>query len=111
MLPMSASFSFELVTAPTALRWLACVARPVLVAGYLSGYQRHRRLDLTTLAYYEAASSMRALVRVAEARLSSAEHCEALNPLDASSFGERVAARFAELTGVVPRLPSVTCGT
>jgi aminoglycoside phosphotransferase (APT) family kinase protein len=101
----------EMVTAPTALRWLVRVARPFLVARYLAGYQRHRRLDLATLAYYEAASCMRALVRVAEARLSSAEHSEVLNPLDASSFGERVAARFAELARVVPRLPQVKCAT
>jgi aminoglycoside phosphotransferase (APT) family kinase protein len=94
----------EMVTAPTLLRWLARVSRPILIARYLVGYQRHRRLDPATLAYYEAASCMRGLVRVAEARLSSVEHSEALNPLDASSFGERLAARFAELAGVVPGL-------
>jgi len=97
----------EMATAPNALRWLARVARPVLVARYLSGYQRHRRLEVATLAYYEAASCMRGLARVAEARLSSAELSRGLNPLDASSFGERLAARFAEIAGVEPRLPSV----
>jgi aminoglycoside phosphotransferase (APT) family kinase protein len=96
----------EMVTAPTLLRWLARVSRPILVARYLSGYQRHRPLGRGTLAYYEAASCMRGLVRVAEARLASAERSEALNPLDASSFGERLALRFAELTGVGATLPS-----
>jgi aminoglycoside phosphotransferase (APT) family kinase protein len=95
----------EMVAARPTVRWVARVARPFLVARYQAAYQRHRRLDLARLAYYEAASCMRGLVRVAEARLASAEHSEALNPLDASSFGERLAARFAELAGVVPGLP------
>jgi hypothetical protein len=72
--------------------------------------RRNRRLDLATLRYYEAASCMRGLVRVTEARLLSAKHFGALNPLDASSFGERLAARFAELAGVVPQLPQVSPG-
>ncbi len=96
----------EMVTATTTSRWLARVARPILIARYLSGYRRHRGLDPATFAYYEAASCMRGLVRVAEARLVSAEHSEALNPLDASSFGERLASRFAKLTGVAVTLPS-----
>jgi aminoglycoside phosphotransferase (APT) family kinase protein len=96
----------EMVTATTTSRWLARAARPIVIARYLSGYRRHRGLDPATLAYYEAASCMRGLVRVAEARLASAEHSEALNPLDASSFGERLSSRFAELTGVAATLPS-----
>jgi hypothetical protein len=86
---------------------LARMMRPVLLARHLAGYQRRRKLDRTTLAYYEAASCMRGLVRVAEARLGSAGGATALNPLDASSFGERLAVRFARITGIGPALPPV----
>jgi hypothetical protein len=58
--------------------------------------------DIATLAYYEAARCMRGLVRVAEARLSSVDHSAPLIPLDASSFGERLAtfgARTARFSG------------
>jgi len=33
-----------------------------------------------------------------------------LNPLDASSFGERLAVRFARITGIGPALPPVRYG-
>jgi hypothetical protein len=49
---------------------------------------------------------MRGLVRTAEARLAPIGE-SGLNPLDASSFGERLGARFAHITGVTPRLPTV----
>lgn len=58
------------------------------------------------VAYYEAASCMRLLVRVAEHRLSAAAEAVAPGPLDASSFGERLCARFARITGIAPRLPA-----
>lgn len=95
----------ELAALPGPLQWLVRAARPILVARYVAGYRCRRPLDGTALAYYEAAGCVRALVRVAEARLSAATRPEALNPLDASSFGERVADRFAELTGISPSLP------
>jgi hypothetical protein len=44
---------------------------------------------------------MRGLVRAAEHRAGAGT---AANPLDASSFGDRLAARFAELTGIRPGL-------
>ena len=97
----------ELFAVPGPLRWLVRIARAILVARYLAGYRRRRPVDRGTLAYYEAASCMRQLVRVAEARQAAAGRAGALNPLDASPFGERLGARFAELTGVTPSLPAV----
>jgi len=98
----------EMAAVPAAARVLARMMRPVLLARHLAGYQRRRKLDRTTLAYYEAASCMRGLVRVAEARLAATEGAAAtvLNPLDASSFGENLAARFARITGVGAALPA-----
>jgi len=100
----------EMAAVPAVARLLARMMRPVLLARHLAGYQRRRKLDRTTLAYYEAASCMRGLVRVAEARLGSAGGATALNPLDASSFGERLAVRFARITGIGPALPPVRQG-
>ncbi len=97
----------EMAAVPAAARLLARMMRPVLLARHLAGYQRRRKLDRTTLAYYEAASCMRGLVRVAEARLGPAGGATALNPLDASSFGERLAVRFARITGIGAALPPV----
>ena len=51
-------------------------------------------------AYYEAGACMRGLVRAAEARRAGAT-----NPLDTSAFGERLAARFARVSGVSVALP------
>lgn len=95
----------ELSAAPAAFRWLARVARPAMVKRYLAGYQRHRPLDPGALAYYEALCCMRQLLRVTENRLRS--NAEPLNPLDASSFGERLATRFSRITGIASTLPAV----
>ena len=91
----------ELLGVPPGLRHFVQAWRRLMLARYLAAYRRCRPLDLRTLAYYEAASSMRQLVRVAEARVSGR-----LTPLDLSVFGERVAARFRALTGVGPRIPA-----
>jgi aminoglycoside phosphotransferase (APT) family kinase protein len=91
----------ELSGIPPALRPLVRAGRRLMLGRYLAAYRRCRPLDLRALAYYEAASSMRQLVRVAEARVSGR-----LTPLDRSVFGERVAARFHALTGVAPEIPA-----
>ena len=85
---------------PVALRPLVGLLRPIMTTRYLARYRRARPLDPARLAYYEAGACMRGLVRAAEAR-----HSGDTNPLDASSFGERLAARFARLTGVPVALP------
>ncbi len=95
----------ELAAMPAAFRWLVRVARPAVVKRYLAGYRRHRALDPEALTYYEALACMRQLVRVTDARLRSS--AESLSPLDASSFGERLAARFSRITGVAAGLPAV----
>ena len=95
-----------LLGVPPALRGLVEVARRILVARYLSLYRRRQPLDAARLAYYEALACMRGLVRTAEARLAPIGE-SGLNPLDASGFGEQLAARFARITGVMPRLPAV----
>jgi aminoglycoside phosphotransferase (APT) family kinase protein len=95
----------DLSGAPPAFRWLIRVARPALVKRYLGGYRRQRPLDPEVLAYYEALSCMRQLIRVTENRLRS--DGEPISPLDASAFGERVAARFCRITGIAPMLPAV----
>jgi aminoglycoside phosphotransferase (APT) family kinase protein len=97
----------EMAAMPALKRWAARVLRPVLLARHLSGYERRRKLDRTVLAYYEAAGCLRGLVRVAGARLDAAGNPAALNPLDASSFGGRLAARFQRITGVAVSLPPV----
>lgn len=93
----------ELSSVPAALRPLIAVLRPIMVARYLALYRRARRLDPSRLRYYEAASCTRGLVRAAEARGAGGEAAE--NPLDASSFAERLAARFARISGVPVALP------
>ncbi len=75
-----------------------------MVKRYLAAYGRRRPLDRAVLRYYEAASCMRGLVRAAERRLQSRPGD--LNPLDASSFGENLAAHFASITGILPSLPA-----
>ncbi len=82
-------------------RWAVAAARRLLVALYLRGYRRRRPIAADTFAYYEALACMRGLVRAAEHRRGARE---AANPLDASSFGDRLATRFAELTGIRPGL-------
>jgi aminoglycoside phosphotransferase (APT) family kinase protein len=82
------------------VRWAVAAGRRLLVALYLRGYGRRRRLDPAALAYGEALACMRGLVRAAEHRVGARE----ANPLDASSFGERLGVRFAKLTGIRPTL-------
>jgi aminoglycoside phosphotransferase (APT) family kinase protein len=92
-----------LLPVPAVLRPLVTALRWVLATRYLAVYRRLRSLDLTRLPYFEAAACMRGLVRVGEAR--AAGDAAALNPLDASSFGERLAARFTRVSGVAVALP------
>jgi len=87
---------------PVALRPLAAAARRLVAARYLAVYRKLRPLDRARLPYFEAAGCMRGLVRTAEARVGGAA---AANPLDASAYGERLAARFARVSGVPVALP------
>jgi aminoglycoside phosphotransferase (APT) family kinase protein len=90
----------EVFPVPAALRLLVAALRPIMTARYLARYRRARALDGSRLRYYEAGACMRGLVRAAEARVAGDA-----NPLDASSFGERLAARFARVSGVPVALP------
>ena len=85
-----------------ALRPLLAAGRRILVARYLAVYRKRRPLDRARLPYFEAAACMRGLVRVAAARAGGDT---TLSPLDASSFGERLAARFGRVSGVRVTLP------
>ena len=87
---------------PAALRPLLVAGRRILVARYLAVYRKRRPLDRARLPYFEAAACMRGLVRVAAARAGGDTR---LSPLDASSFGERLAARFGRVSGVRVALP------
>jgi hypothetical protein len=78
------------------------LGQSVVTARYLSGYRCRHPLDASRLAYYEAVSCMRGLLRVTESRLGGAPP----NALDASSFGDRLAARFARIAGLRPALPA-----
>ena len=89
-----------LLPLPAALRPFVAALRPVMVARYLARYRRARSLVASRLAYYEAAACMRGLVRAAEARVGGAT-----TPLDASEFGECLAARFTRVSGVPVALP------
>jgi aminoglycoside phosphotransferase (APT) family kinase protein len=93
----------ELSAMSAPLRWVVPLARLALVTRYLAGYQRRRPIDPDSLAYYEALSAMRALIRVAEAR--GRPGAAASNPLDASRFAETLAAHFSRITGIMPALP------
>jgi aminoglycoside phosphotransferase (APT) family kinase protein len=93
----------ELSTLPGPLRWLVATARLVMVKRYLAGYRRRRSIDPRSLAYYEALSAMRALIRAAESRRG--QGAAASNPLDASRFAETLAAHFSAISGVTPILP------
>jgi aminoglycoside phosphotransferase (APT) family kinase protein len=88
-------------------RWLLETLRRFLLALYLRGYRRRGSVDASVFAYYEAVACMRGLVRVSEARLTGAGGVvrEPDHALDASSFGDRLGARFARLTGIRPVLP------
>jgi hypothetical protein len=85
------------------LRWLVAPARLVMVNRYLAGYRRRRPIDPRSLAYYEALSAMRALIRAAESR--GREGAAAANPLDASRFAETLVAHFTAISEVTPALP------
>ena len=97
----------ELSTLPAVARVLLSAARPLLLARYLAGYRRGRPVGGRTLAYYEAAACMRQLIRIGEQRLTAVAAGRASGPLDASSFGARLCARFAQITGIAPALPAV----
>ena len=90
----------EVLPVPAALRPLVALLRPIMTRRYLARYRRARALDRARLAYYEAGACMRGLVRAAEARVAGDT-----NPLDTSSFGERLAARFERVSGVPVGLP------
>jgi hypothetical protein len=87
---------------PVAFRPLAAAGRRLVAARYVAVYRRLRPLDRTRLPYFEAAACMRGLVRAAEARVGEGAPP---SPLDASSFGERLAARFERASGVSVVLP------
>jgi aminoglycoside phosphotransferase (APT) family kinase protein len=97
----------ELSPLPAVARVLVSAARPLLLARYLAGYRRGRPIDGGVLGYYEAAACMRQLIRIGEQRLTAAAAGEAPGPLDASSFGERLCAHFARITGIAPVVPAV----
>jgi len=92
----------ELMDVSAPLRLVVRAARVILARRYLSGYRRRRPIDPGVLAYYEAASIMRALVRAAEQRRRPDGPT---NPLDASSFADDLAAHFASVSGIQPGLP------
>jgi hypothetical protein len=85
---------------PGPLRPVVAALRAVMTARYLAAYRRARGIDRDRLPYYEAAACMRGLVRASEARVAGDR-----NPLDASAFGARLAARFARVSGVAVSLP------
>ncbi len=95
----------HLTAVPPALRAPGGLARRWMLRRYLSGYRRHRAIDAAALVYYDAAACMRQLLRVSECRLAAAAGEATLTALDASSFGERVCARFTTLTGITPDVP------
>ena len=95
----------SLMPVPAPARAVIQVARLVMVKRYTAGMRRRRPMAPPVLAYYEAVACMRHLVRVGGARLAVAERRAPLDSLDASDFGERVAAHFARITGVRPSLP------
>src|SRR5262249_48770495 len=87
---------------PPLQRPVVALLRPIVVARYLALYRRRAPLDSSRVPPYEAAACMRGLIRVAEARGAGGAE---VTPLDASSFGERLAARFAVITGVAGAPP------
>ena len=91
-----------LIPVPVVLRPIAAAARRLVAARYLAVYRKLRPLDRARLPYFEAAGCMRGLVRTAEARVVEGA---VPKPLDASPFGERLAARFARVSGVPVALP------
>lgn len=98
----------DVLSVRAPLRWLVEAGRRLVLALYLGGYRRRRPLESTAFAYYEALACMRGLVRAAESRITipGGGPAAPINPLDASSFGDRLAARFAARTGIRPVLPA-----
>src|SRR4029434_8995902 len=94
----------DLAAPSKVTRALAAVARPILVARYLRGYRRRRRLDPDRLAYYEVATALRALVQTGCARGGRGR---AVGPLERWDYATRLAPRTQQLTGVAGDLPSV----
>ena len=89
----------HLLPLPAVVRPLVALLRRIMLARYLRAYRRRLPLDAARLSYYEAAACMRGL----EARVAGG--AAAANPLDASAFGDRLAARVTQLTGVAVALP------
>src|SRR5262249_19435652 len=85
---------------PAASRPLVAALRALMTARYLATYRRARGIDRDRLPYYEAAACMRGLVRAGEARVAGDR-----NPLDASAFGPRLAARRRRGSGGAGALP------
>jgi aminoglycoside phosphotransferase (APT) family kinase protein len=90
----------SILPVPAAARPLVAALRALMTTRYVAGYRRARGIDPDQLPYYEAAACMRGLVRAGHARLTGDR-----NPLDASSYGPRLAARFARVSGVAVSLP------
>ena len=97
----------EVAGVPRSMRWLVRAARLALVRRYMTGQRRAAPLHAPSLRYYEALGCMRGFLRVAELRVLAARGGTTLGRLDASNFGERLARRFARLTGVRPALPPI----
>ena len=100
------SVPLELLGIPPVFRSPVEILRRAGVTAYVRSYRRRRTLDSPGMAYHEALACMRGLVRTAAARLAPGKD-HRLNPLDASIFGERLARRFARITGVGANLPVV----
>ena len=97
----------EVAGLPRSMTWLVRAARLALVRRFMAGHRRAASLDPAALRYYEALGCMRGFLRVAEQRARAARDGTSLSRLDASPFGERLAHRFARLTGVPPSLPPI----
>jgi aminoglycoside phosphotransferase (APT) family kinase protein len=97
----------EVSEVPRSLKWLVRAARLALVSRYMRGQRQAAPLDPVAFRYYEALGCMRGFLRVAEQRTLAARGGAALSRLDASNFAERLAQRFAQLTGVRPSLPPI----
>lgn len=97
----------DLVEVPRSMRWVVRAARLALVRRFVAGHRRAAPLAPSAFRYYEALGCMRGFLRVAEQRVLAARAGTPLTRIDASSFGERLARRFARLTGVRPSLPPI----
>jgi len=97
----------DLAEVPRSMTWLVRAARLALVRRFMMGHRRAAPLAPSALRYYEALACMRGFLRVAEQRLLAAREGTPLTRIDASRFGERLARRFARLSGVRPSLPPI----